>query len=187
LLVRIRNNEDREAWQQFVDLYAPIIFQLARRRGLQDADAADVTQEVFRSVAGAVKTLEYDSQRGAFRGWLYTVTRNKLNDFQSSRRRRDQGIGDTANQMLLQEKAAPDEEADVWNREFQQRLFSWAAEQIRRECKDSTWRAFWLMVVEGKSGAEAAEALGMTVGAVYVAKSRVLARVKKQIDELDGE
>ena len=89
LLVRLRDGGDAEAWQEFVHLYAPIIYGFARKRGLQDADAADLMQEILRSVSSAVHRLEYDSARGTFRGWLFTVTRNKVFNFLESRGRRE--------------------------------------------------------------------------------------------------
>src|SRR5690348_4768465 len=90
LLVRLRDTSDGEAWQEFVHLYAPVIYGFARKRGLQDADAADVMQDVLRSVSAAVPRLEYDPGRGSFRGWLFTVTRNKILNFLDSSRRRVQ-------------------------------------------------------------------------------------------------
>src|SRR3954452_21808877 len=91
LLVRIRDARDREAWGQFVEIYAPLVYDLARRRGLQDADAADLTQEVLRSVSSAIGRLDYDPARGTFRGWLFTVTRNAINTFLESRRKMPRG------------------------------------------------------------------------------------------------
>src|SRR5438132_7960469 len=88
LLVRLRDGSDTEAWQEFVHLYAPVIYGFARKRGLQDADAADMMQEVLRSVSNAAPRLEYDPARGTFRGWLFTVTRNKVFSFLESRSRR---------------------------------------------------------------------------------------------------
>jgi RNA polymerase sigma factor (sigma-70 family) len=186
LLVRIRDERDREAWRQFVDLYAPVIYSFARKRGLQDADAADLTQDVFRAVTEAIKSLEYDPRRGSFRGWLYTVARNKLNDFHDRQRRHWRGSGDSVTQVFLENQPAPEEDSALWEQEYEQRLFAWAAEQIRGDFKDSTWQAFWKVAVEGMSGEQTAKALRMSVGAVYVAKSRVLARLKKQIEELQG-
>jgi RNA polymerase sigma factor (sigma-70 family) len=187
LLVRLRNAKDRDAWRQFVDIYAPLIYGLARKRGLQDADAADLTQDVFRAVAAAMPMWQYDPKRGSFRGWLYTVARNKLNDFLAQRTRITPGSGDSAVQTLLEEQPARDHEETVWQRDYEQRIFAWAAEHIRGEFHESTWRAFWQAAVEGKSGEETAENLGMSVGAVHVAKSRVLARLKKKIKELQEE
>lgn len=185
LLVRIRDARDGQAWSQFVALYAPLVYGYARKRGLQDADAADLTQDVLRAVAGAAGRLEYDPKRGSFRGWLFTIVRNKLRDFLDARVRQAQGSGDTGAHEMLEQHAAPDE--DVWEREYQQRLFAWAADQIRGEFQDTTWQAFWQTAAEGKSAKEVAMALGMTVAAVYLAKSRVLARLKEQIQQVQDE
>src|SRR3979411_221176 len=95
LLVRLRDGGDVGAWQEFVRLYAPIIYGFARKRGLQDADAADLMQDVMRSVSTAIGRLDYDRTQGTFRGWLFTITRNRVFNFLSARRLRPQGSGDT--------------------------------------------------------------------------------------------
>lgn len=182
LLIRVRDSADRQAWAEFVELYAPLVYGFARRHGLQDADAADLTQEVLRSVAGAVKRLDYDPQRGTFRAWLYTVTRNTLNTFLARRRREAQGSGDTAMQAILENQPAAGEDLTArWQRDYERRVFAWAAERVRAESEETTWQAFRLTALEGKPAAEVAAELGMSVGAVYVAKSRVLARLKAQV------
>ena len=94
LLVRLRDPRDEGAWREFIDLYAPLIYGYARKQGLQDADAADLSQEVLRAVAGAMDRLDYDPRRGAFRNWLFTVVRNKLSNWQAARGRRVQASGD---------------------------------------------------------------------------------------------
>jgi RNA polymerase sigma-70 factor (ECF subfamily) len=186
LLIRVRDAGDRQAWAEFVELYAPLVYGFARRRGLQDADAADLTQEVLRSVAAAVKRLDYDPQRGTFRAWLYTVTRNKLNTLLARSRREAQGSGDSAVQEVLSNQPAPEEDAAAgWQRDYEQRVFAWAAERVRAESEESTWQAFEQTALEGKPACEVAAALGMSVGAVYVAKSRVLARLKAQVRLID--
>src|SRR5262245_6063554 len=103
LLVRIRDPGDKEAWRQFVGLYAPLIHGLARQRGLQDADAADLTQEVLRALVAIAPGFAYDPTRGSFRGWLYTVACNKIRDFRETRLNRDRAIGNSATQRLLAE------------------------------------------------------------------------------------
>jgi RNA polymerase sigma-70 factor (ECF subfamily) len=182
LLVRIRDGADDEAWRLFVDLYGPLVYAFGRRKGLQDADAADLTQDVMQSVAGAVRSLEYDPRRGSFRGWLHTVACHRLIDFQ--RKRQMRGSGDTAVQAVLEAQPAPPEPDPDWDRDYERRVFAWAAEQIRDEFRESTWRAFWLTAVDGKSGDDAAKELGMSLGAVHVAKSRVLARLKETVRPL---
>jgi RNA polymerase sigma factor (sigma-70 family) len=182
LLVRLRDGADADAWRLFVDLYGPLVYGLARKHGLQDADAADLTQDVFGSVAGAVRSLDYDPRRGSFRGWLYTVARNRLRDFQ--RRQQARGSGDTDVQEFLEEHPAPPEPDPDWDRDYERRAFAWAAEQAKVEFRENTWRAFWLTAVEGRSSEEAGRELGMSLGAVQVAKSRVLARLKEIVRPL---
>jgi RNA polymerase sigma factor (sigma-70 family) len=182
LLVRIRDCDDQAAWSQFVDLYAPLIYRFARGHGLQDADAADLAQDVLQAVAKSARGLEYDPKRGTFRGWLYTVTRNKLRNFLAKRGREAQGTGDTSQQLLLnQHPERDDEDSALWDREYEHQLFAWAAEQVRGEVQESTWRAFWLTAVEGRSGKDVSEQLGISIAATYLAKSRVMARLKELI------
>jgi RNA polymerase sigma-70 factor (ECF subfamily) len=188
LLVRIRDAHDGEAWTQFVDLYAPLVYGFARKRGLQDADAADLTQEVLRAVAGAARRLEYDPQRGSFRGWLFTVVRNKLRNFLAGRKAHDQAFGGSDARVRLEEQPDRDDRQQAqWDHEYEQRLFAWAAERVRGGFQPATWQAFWQTAVEGRSPGEVAGQLGMSAGAVYIARSRVLARLREEIQHLQGE
>jgi RNA polymerase sigma-70 factor (ECF subfamily) len=186
LLVRIRDAGDGPAWSRFVEIYAPLIYRYARRQGLQDADAADLTQDVLAAVSHGIRRLEYDPGRGSFRGWLFTVTRNKLRTWWQRRNRQEQAGGDTEALQLLQEQPAI-EDASAWESEYRQRLFSWAAAQVRGTVEKSTWQAFWQTAVEGKKAGQASDALGMSVAAVYMARSRVLARLKELVQEVLGE
>jgi RNA polymerase sigma-70 factor (ECF subfamily) len=186
LLVRLRDPGDAEAWRQFVRLYAPLVYRFARGKGLQDADAADVTQDVLRGVGGRIGTLDYRAESGTFRGWLFTMARRRLIDFWKSKRHRERGSGDSAVALLLSEQAAPDEE-ERWNQDFRRRLFHWAAEQVRPRFQEATWQAFWQTAVAGRSGREVAAELGLSVAAVYLAKGRVMARLKEQIQALSDD
>jgi len=188
LLVRLRDRQDRAAWQQFVELYGSLVYGFARQRGLQDADAADLTQEVFLALARAAGRWQYDPRRGTFRAWLHGVTRNKLAKFLHRRRVQPVGSGDTNAQGRLAEQPDPDYDSEAaWELEFQQQLFRMAAAQIQGNFAPTTWLAFWRTAVEGASAAEVAKELGMSVGAVYVARSRVLARLAEQVRRLHPE
>src|SRR5262245_51205095 len=188
LLVRLRDARDDGAWSQFVEVYAPLVFGLARKHGLQEADAADLTQDVLQAVSGAIRRLDYDPRRGSFRGWLFTVARNKLRNVLAAQRRPGRATGDAAAQHRLEELPAREEDQSAWwDQEYERRVFTWAAEQARGAFRDSTWQAFWQTAVEGKSGPEVARALGMTVAAVYLAKGRVMERLKQIVREALGE
>jgi len=186
LLMRIRDARDAEAWAEFVDLYAPLIYGFARRRGLQDADAADLTQEVLRAVARSAQRQDYDQARGSFHSWLFTIAINKLRNFLVSGRRHPRATGDSDEQARLE--AQPDRASDEsawWDREYEQRLFEWATERVRGSFQPSTWTAFWETAVENKLAKVVAARLGISIGAVYIAKSRVLARLKECIQQLE--
>src|SRR4029079_19280967 len=118
LLVQLRTGSNHIAWQEFVKLYAPFIYGFARKRGLQDADAADLMQDVMRSVSAAIGRLDYDRQQGTFRGWLFTITRNKILNFLSARKIRPQGSGDTTTNRLLDNEPDNSGGADAWELEY---------------------------------------------------------------------
>src|SRR3954464_11233861 len=144
LLVRLRDGGDAGAWQEFVRLYAPVIYGFARKRGLQDADAADLMQEVLRSVASAAHRLEYDPARGTFRGWLFTVTRNKVFNFLDGRRRRVVGSGDSRVQHRLEQHASANDGdlAGDWEADYQRTVAARAMERVKTEFQPATWNAF---------------------------------------------
>jgi RNA polymerase sigma-70 factor (ECF subfamily) len=186
LLVRLGDAADGAAWGRFVDLYAPPVYACARRHGLQDADAADVTQDVLRSLYGAFRRGDYDPNRGRFRAWLITIVRNKLRDFGSARARRagprerlGNGVHDVA--------ATNADPAAMFEQDCERRLFAWAAEQVRGRFRPETWQAFWRTAVEGRAGKAVAAELGLTVAAVYLAKGRVMAALREQIRVIDGD
>jgi RNA polymerase sigma factor (sigma-70 family) len=186
LLIRLRETRDAEAWSQFVQVYAPLIYGFARKHGLQDADAADVTQDVLCSVASAIRNFQYDRQRGRFRGWLLTVVRNNVRNFVT---RQDPvlGTGNTDVQALLKEHPASEQEQAAWEWEYKQSLFDCAANQVRGSVEEPTWQAFWQTAVEGRRPSDVAQHLGMSVANVYRAKSRVVIRLREQIHELEAD
>lgn len=184
LLLRIRDPRDAQAWARFVELYTPFLFGVCKQQGLQSADASDVTQEVMRTVASAIPRFRYDPDRGAFRNWLFTVARSRINDFFRARQRQPVGTGESAVHELLEEQ--PDESGeDDWEQSWRQHVLSWAAERVRGEFEPATWRAFWATAVEGRAVKDVAAELGLSAGAVYIARSRVTARLRGVVEEAD--
>lgn len=176
LLLRLHDTAAGEAWREFVHLYAPLVHRWCRRHGLQDADAADVTQSVLQAVSAAIPHFCYDATKGRFRSWLATLTRRHLSaHFAAVRRRRLTLRSSDALDALASESAS---EATL-DHEAASRRFRVAAGRARAHFEERTWRAFWRSAIEGTGTAELADELGMSVGAVYVARCRVLARIKE--------
>jgi RNA polymerase sigma factor (sigma-70 family) len=187
LLVRLRDPRDERAWSEFVDIYTPLVYRLARRRGLQNADAIDLTQEVFRAVASAIDRFDPDPSRGTFRAWLSRIARNLTINALAARDRQVRGTGDTAVARLIDELPAStdDEPSAEFDLEYRRRLFDWAADRVRAEVSETEWRAFYLTGVEGREPRDVAAMLATSIGTVYSYKSRVMARLRRLIEQVD--
>src|SRR5262245_39123294 len=190
LLVRLRDRRDRTAWAEFVDLYAPVVFGFARKQGLQEADAADLTQDVLRSVVGAITRFEYSPARGGFRAWLFHIAKNHLRSFirRAARISRLTAPLPGAEPIGLDDLPGddPDPEA-VWEAEWRREVFARACEHARRLVEPTTWEAFHRTAIVGQPGHTVASELGLSVAAVYLAKSRVLARLRRFLEAMEGE
>lgn len=186
LLLRVRNVNDDAAWSQFVEIYTPLVFRYCRGRGLQDQDAADVAQESMRAVAKAIAKFDYDPKRGKFRNWLLTVVQSKLLDFVVQQQRQPALASETSLRWKIDNDSLNAGES-VWEADYYRAILNWAAERIRGEFQVSTWQAFWQTTIDERDGKEVAASLGLSVGAVYVAKSRVIARLKEEIQSVDPE
>lgn len=184
LLIRLRDLADEETWSEFVEIYGPVVYRMARRRGLQHADADDLAQEVFRAVARAIERYDPDPNKGSFRGWLSRIARNLIINLLAARRRHPQGTGDPDIQRLLEDRPDPgSEDSALFQTEYQRRLVVWAAERIRTEFSEAAWQAFWQVGVEGRPPKEVAKALGMTLGTVYQYKSRAVVRIRREVEQ----
>jgi RNA polymerase sigma-70 factor (ECF subfamily) len=187
LLVRLNGPQDEQAWSEFMQIYEPLVYRLARRRGFQDADAADLSQEVFRAVAAAIERWRANPDRGSFRAWLFLIARNTMINAFKKRQRHPQGSGDTQIRRLLDAQPAPhDETASMVENEYERGLFHWAADEVRGEFRSATWQAFWRTSIDGEKSQAVADSLGISVGAVYIARSRVMARLKGKVEQVEG-
>ena len=185
LIARISDPDDSESWAEFVSLYGPFIYAIARNRGLQDADACDLVQDVMREVSRSVSRFDPDPGMGRFRGWLGVITRRMLARFFEKGRSQVKGAGGTTNLVALSNISTHHEE-EIWEQEHQRHVFRWAVERVRNDFTETTWRAFWLTAVESVAARRAAEECDMTVGAVYIAKSRVVSRLRQRVAQVMG-
>ena len=184
LIAQVQSPEDREAWDQFVLIYRPVIYRMARRRGMQDADAQDLVQTVFMRLAASIQRWEKTDPETKFRHWLRRVARNAIVSA-FSRQPKDAAAGGSEMLNLLAEQ--PEIEKDVEQElatEAMREQYLRAAAVAKTDVDPDTWRAFELTVVRGQSCDEAAALLGKSVGAVYAARSRVMRRLREQVQRM---
>jgi RNA polymerase sigma-70 factor (ECF subfamily) len=181
LLVRVQANQTG-AWERLVELYAPLVYHWCRRSQLGEEDTADVFQEVFRAVAGHIADFRRDRPGDSFRGWLRTITRNKIRDLFRRQRDEPRAAGGTDAQQRLQAVPEPDlSEDDPSEQDVIRRQLHRALELIRGEFEERTWQAFWKVQMEGRGTDEVGAELGMTAAAVRKAKLRVLRRLRLEV------
>jgi len=183
LLVRLQDANDIAAWEEFAEIYGPVVYRVALAKGLQSADAEDLVQEVFLAVSLALSQWLIREDRGAFRTWLIRIARNEAIDRMRQRATRSMGCGGSAAEQMLAQVPARSELSDSLDMEYERSIFRWAAKQVQEEVSDQVWQAFWLTSIEGVPIAEAASRLQTGVGNIYVARSRVMARIKSHIDK----
>lgn len=184
LLKQIQTFENREAWDEFIVLYRPVIYRMARRRGMQESDAHDLVQEVLLRVAKAIE--HYVPQPGVrFRHWLRRVTTNTILTA-ISRTPRDAGIGGTdALEQLHDQSFSPDITGELEQEALRERYLR-AAAIVKLDVNDETWQAFELSVLKGLSCVEVATKLRKSIGMVYASRSRVLKRLTAEIQRVEG-
>lgn len=184
LIARLQTGVDDAAWDEFVAIYRPVIVRLATRQGVQHQDAEDVAQSVLLSVANSIAGWKVDPQRAKFRTWLQRIARNATINAIVRRPSDRPAGGTTAVQALGAIASSHDELSAQFELEWRREAFRWASEEVRNELHPATWDAFWLTAVEGLDAAEVARRTEKTVGAVYIARCRVMQKIQAKIQEL---
>ncbi|QDV88214.1 RNA polymerase sigma factor [Stieleria magnilauensis] len=182
--MRIRDPRDRQAWDEFSDLYRPVVCRMARHRGMQPADADDLAQQVLLAISRAIEGFTPDHGQAKFRTWLKTIARRAIINA-LSRSAPDLAIGGSDVLDLLNQQPAADEQTQTLLLQYRREIFLVAASQIREEFRGETWQAFWSSVVLGQDVQQVAESLNRSPGSVYTARSRVMKRLKDKVQELD--
>jgi RNA polymerase sigma-70 factor (ECF subfamily) len=171
------------AWDNFCGVYEAAVYGYARRKGLREADARDVTQDVLTSVFESVGRWESDGRPASFRRWLFRIAHNAI---VNALKRHAHGVyatGETWERLQLAGVPSPDAtDRTAFDLEFRREAFRWAAERVEREVSETTWKAFLRTALEGEPAVAVASDLGMTVGGVYTARCRVLARLKREVE-----
>lgn len=181
LIARLPDICDHDAWRDFVELYEPFIYRQARRYGLQDADAREVVQDVLIAVSKASAGFKCDARLGRFRTWLYAIGRNIcLRHLEKLSRRH-------TNLTSVDPAVDPHEPSASLRQALRKQAFLSVAAQVRGEFQTNTWQAFWQTAVENQPVQLAASSLGMSIGSVYIARSRVMARLRARVQELTAD
>jgi RNA polymerase sigma-70 factor, ECF subfamily len=178
-----------EAWERFVRLYGPLVYRWCRGANVSPENAADVVQEVLAVVLGSLPQFHRDQPHDSFRGWIATITRNKVREqFRRRRGKAEARGGSTAQRQMAEipQPPEPSEESILPDAQSNVCLSRRALEVIRAEFEARTWDAFWQVSVDGRAPAHVASDLEMTLPAVYMAKYRVLRRLRQLLRELPG-
>ncbi len=184
LIFRLHDVRNQAAWREFVEIYEPMIERIAIKLGLQRADAVDATQEVLIHLTKVVDRWQpREGTDGSFRGWLYRVARNVMIRWIQGHDLKIIGTGNTGIKNLLEDQ--PDRgEGDLVDLEFQRQIFAQAADNIQPRFHAKTWHAFWQTLVNSQSIESVAKALEMSPGAIYVARSRVMKQLRKEVQRI---
>lgn len=181
LILRLGDPADEQAWSEFLQIYEPMLLGLSKRWGLQDADAREVVQETLLAVAASMQDFSRADHPGAFRGWLASITRHKLADYLARRSKQARASGDSSVQAWLSEQACPESGNSRWDWQQKQQIFSWAARRVRDQVSETTWLAFHRTAIDAEDVRDVARDLEIREGMVYVARSRVMARLRKAV------
>lgn len=186
-LIRRVKVRDPVAWQRLSSMFGPVVYGWGRQSGLQASDAADVMQEVFRSVSISIEAFERKNAGDSFRGWLWTITRNKIRDHFRLQAGRPQGVGGPDAQQFLAQipEVPPDDASLTGGGSTIAHIAHQSLELVRAEFEPRTWQAFWRVAVEDQSPSDVAASLGISVASVYVAKSRILKRLREELKDLE--
>ena len=185
LLQRLRQHPQSSAWQSLVEIYSPLIRNWLRRQQIREADSDDITQEVLAVVIRRLPEFKHNRREGAFRNWLRTITVNCLRDFWRSRKSRPTATGDGDFQELLAQLEDPSSSlTQIWNEEHDRHVTRKLLELLRPQFEPTTWQAFQRFALDGLSAAEVAAELKVTPNVVFIAKSRVLARLRQEAEGL---
>lgn len=181
LILRVADENDVQAWQQFIEIYQPLVYRIALSRGLQEADAHDLVQDVMTRVARSISSWDPNPDRGSFRGWISRIARNLIVDFIRHKNRLPKTSDRSEIRRLVERTPDDSAESSDLDLEVEKQIFAWAARQVRPQFKENTWDAFWQTAVKQKSVEKTAAELGMTPGAIYIARSRVMAKLKSAV------
>ncbi|HEY1663579.1 MAG TPA: sigma-70 family RNA polymerase sigma factor [Verrucomicrobiae bacterium] len=192
LLSRLHNRDDQESWKVFFDTYWRLIYSIALKSGLTEAEAQDVVQETIICVAHDIEKFKHDRTLGSFKGWLRNLTRWRIAD--QLRKREPAMVENAPSAQIggeLEAGETPDPADDglekIWEEEWRANLMAAATERVKRRVKEEHYQIFDLNVIRQLPANKVASTLGVNLAQVYLAKHRVLALIKKEVRSLEKQ
>ena len=186
LLLRLRDVADEDSWAEFAEIYTPLLYAYCQKREIKHADAADIVQEVMKSVAKAMQGFHYDPGKGAFKAWLFTCLRHAIGDHYRKQSRRPITAAETLLVSLIDSEPQK-KEVDEWELDYQRQLLAWVIERIKPEFSERIWEVFDQTALQDRDPSEVAKSLGMSTNAVAVAKHRVVKRLRDKAHSIDAQ
>ena len=185
LVLRVHDPNDQQAWDEFVQIYQPVVYRVARSRGLQEADAQDLVQTVFVSIAGSIGKWTAHDPKVKFRHWLLRVAKNAT--INALTRKPVDQAGAVADVPLEEFEDLNRQSDSLIELEYRRELFIRASEMVRVDFAADTWKAFELTAIQGLSNEDAAQELGKSIGTIYAARSRIMKRLSEAVANLEGQ
>lgn len=188
LLIRLKDLQDEAAWSRFVDVYGPFVARWCQVIGLQEADAADVTQAVLIKLMAVVQQWSYDPSKGSFRGWLRQVTRNVVVDLNRGWKQNASGNSEVMNCLInLPDSSVEESLWETIELAYQREILTLASQKVRPRVQPKNWEAYHRTSIEGESAATVAESLNIPIGEVYVARSRILKMLRSEVELIESQ
>ncbi len=185
LIVRLKSEQNELAWRDFVCAYERFLTQLIRRQGVPDRHVPDVIQQILMTIAKSIDRWQDDGNAASFRRWLTTVSRNVTIRFMTRERKQAGAVG--GSDLIAQLQQIEDKPDEQSVRMYEHELIVWAAEQVRHEFLESSWKAFWATTIEARPVDVVAKELGLSTGSIYMSRSRIMARIRTRVAEVSDD
>jgi RNA polymerase sigma-70 factor (ECF subfamily) len=186
LLEGLQNPDNQVVWQEFVDRYRPLLVKYARRLGLKEADAQDASQQTLIAFCTAYQQGKYDREKGRLRIWLFGIARNQVMNMHRRDKRKEVQVAEDSDQTNFFARQGNENELEqIWEEEWRDAVLRQCLEEVRKEVDPKTIEAFELFAWKGTPAQEVAEKLGMTANAVFIAKHRVMKRIKELLPQME--
>ena len=184
LLLRLKEQGNEQDWREFHDIYGRLIFGYCLHFNISYAEAEDIVQEVCVKVFRHIGKFDYSPEKGRFRGWLKTITRNTVTDYLRRRQNRARVAQDYLIHAEMKQETRPEQDEEVWQREWEKALYEAALERVRKRVGEETYRVFHRYVLDNESATDVADETTLDANAIYAVKHRVMRYIREEVERI---